>query len=76
MSRGNNLYHLHLEEIAKEVSHARVAELKRGQLKGKACLYLEPLNPRKISDIGNVLAYLSARAGMLNLAIMAMKKEY
>jgi nanoRNase/pAp phosphatase (c-di-AMP/oligoRNAs hydrolase) len=34
---------------------------------------LEPRNPSKISDIGTVLAYLSAEEGLLNLAVLAMK---
>lgn len=36
---------------------------------------MEPHNANKISDIGNVLAYLSVAAGMENLAVLALKRE-
>lgn len=45
-----------------------------GPFKKKKCFYLEPRNPNKISDIGIVLAYLSAQEGYINLAVLALKK--
>ena len=47
-----------------------------GFFKNQKCFYLEPRNPNKISDIGIVLAYLSAKEGLLNLAVLALKKEH
>jgi hypothetical protein len=47
-----------------------------GFFKNKRCFYLEPRNANKISDIGIILAYLAAKEGLLNLAILALKKEH
>lgn len=35
---------------------------------------MEPRNAYKISDIGIVLSYLSAKEGLLNLAVLVLKK--
>lgn len=57
------------------MAHSRVCEFNfSGPFKGKKCFYHEPRNPNKISDIGTVLAYLSAEEKLLNLAVLVMKK--
>jgi len=35
----------------------------------------DPINPAKISDIGTIMAYLSAKRGMQNLSILTISKE-
>jgi hypothetical protein len=70
-----DLYKYHLEEIREEVARGRVCEFTfNGQFKNKKCFYLEPRNAGKISDIGTVLSYLSAEEGLMNLAVLVMKK--
>jgi hypothetical protein len=34
----------------------------------------DPINPAKISDIGTIMAYLSAKRGMQNLSILTISK--
>jgi len=45
-----------------------------GNLKGLKFYMTDPMNPAKISDIGTVMAYLSAKNGMANLALLTMNK--
>ena len=71
-----DIYDQHLKEIQEEISHAKVCMINmHGPFKDKKCLLLEPKNPTKISDIGCVLAYLSAQEGLLNLSIMTAPKK-
>jgi hypothetical protein len=45
-----------------------------GNLKGLKFYITDPINPAKISDIGTIMAYLSAKNEMSNLAILTMHK--
>jgi hypothetical protein len=45
-----------------------------GNLKGLKFYIVDPINPAKISDIGTIMAYLSAKNGMSNLAVLTMNK--
>ena len=45
------------------------------RFKGKKCMYVEPHNAYKVSDIGNVLAFLSGKNGMENLCVLVMKNS-
>lgn len=38
-------------------------------------MYVEPHNAYKVSDIGNVLAFLSVKNGMENLCVLVMKNS-
>lgn len=61
--------------MKKEVTNAKVCQFNMtGPFKNKKCFYLEPRDLGKVSDLGIVLAHLSAEAGFLNLAILANKK--
>jgi hypothetical protein len=45
-----------------------------GNLKGLKFYITDPINPAKISDIGTIMAYLSAKNEMSNLAVLTMYK--
>lgn len=46
-----------------------------GKLKGKQFYILEPSNPKKISDIGVVLSYLSTSHGLENLSMLFIRNS-
>jgi hypothetical protein len=46
-----------------------------GKLRGIECLYLEPRESTKVSDLGTILAFISAELQLANLAILASKNS-
>lgn len=46
-----------------------------GKLRGIECLYLEPRDSTKVSDLGSVLAFISAELQLANLAVLASKNS-
>ena len=47
----------------------------KGKYKGRKCFATHPHDMSIVSDLGNILAFLSAKMGMLNLAIITNKKK-
>ena len=58
-----DLYEKHLELIAYEIRYASIVKFQKGKYKGVTFLAADPNERGIVSDLGNVLSFLSVKLG-------------
>ena len=64
-----------MKNLSFHISSYSIALILKGKYKDKCFLCSSPKSRGMVSDLGNLLAYLSAKLGFLNLAMMVQKMK-